>query len=67
MKLEQLVETEMINDDTTVFVSKPLSIKGQYLTRKGNWYQDQILDFSDGTISKLTYIEAENKVYVELR
>ena len=67
MTLEQLIETVMIDDDTTVIVSKPLSIPGQYQTRGGNWYQDQILDFSDGVIGKLTYIESENKVYVELK
>lgn len=66
MTIEQLIQTDLIRDDTTVVISKPLSIPGQYLTQKGNWYQDQILDFSDCVISKLTYIRAENKVYVEV-
>ena len=66
MTLEQLIETDMVKDDTTIIVSKPLTTYGMELTRRGNWYQDQILDFSDSTISKLTYIKAENKIYIEL-
>lgn len=66
MKLSEILQSGMVNDNTTIYVSKPLCIKGHFFKQTGKWYQDQVLDFQNDEITKLTYIQKENKIYVEV-
>lgn len=54
MTLKELIESNLIKDDEIICIRKPLfgTVKD---IRRGNWYQDQILDLMDEKIDKMTY------------
>ena len=54
MTLGELIECGLIQDDDTIAVHLHL-IGGLKQVRRGNWYQDQILDVMDQPIDTLKY------------
>lgn len=54
MTLGELIECGLIKDDDTIAVHLHL-IGGLKQVRRGNWYQDQILDVMDQPIDTLKY------------
>ncbi len=67
IKVGDILQSSMVNDNTVVCISKPLGIPDHYLHRKGHWYEDWCLGFGDDVVTKLTYIRDENKVYLEVK
>lgn len=66
MKVSDILQTEMCNDNTIICIDKPAGPGNIGSHFKGNWYQDFILDYADDEITKLTYIKADNKIYMEV-
>lgn len=64
MKVSEVLQSGMVNDNTIICISKPLAVG--YRTFKGFWYEDSIMEFAEDTVSKLSYIKAENKIYMEV-
>lgn len=64
MKVSEILQSSMINDNTVIYISKPMPFGD--LSFKGHWYEDRIMDFAEDEITKLTYIRKENKVYMEV-
>ena len=54
MKLKELFETTLVKDTDTIAVHVHV-IGGIDYFRRGNWYQDQILDLMDRDIDTIRY------------
>lgn len=54
MKLKDLLLSDFINDETNLITSRPM-VGNICDIRKGNWYQDHILDFMDFTVRKFDF------------
>lgn len=66
MKLSDLVESGLVKDNHQIIVSQRIvgTIKS---VRRGNWYQDHILDCLDREIYSIHYkTYCEGRWYVEL-
>lgn len=66
MKVSEILESGMVNDNTVICIT----LTGDGLPDanfKGGWYTDNIMGCADATITKLTYIGSENKIYIEAR
>ena len=55
MKLKELIESELIGDSDIITVHLPL-VGNLKAVRRGNWFNDQILDVMDHEIDELRYI-----------
>ena len=64
LKVTEVLQSSMVNDNTVICISKPLVVG--YRTFKGHWYEDSIMEFAKDTVNKLSYIKAENKIYMEV-
>ena len=67
LKVSEILQSGMVNDDTLVYIDKPSGATSISRKFKGNWYQDYIMDFAEDEITKLTYIQKENKIYMEVK
>lgn len=66
MKVSEILQSSMVNDNTALYISKPIGDTGMDIRRKGYWYTDDIVSFAETEITKLTYISKENKIYMEV-
>lgn len=67
MKVSEILQSNMVNDNTVLYISKPIGDTGMDIRRKGYWYTDDIASFAESKITKLTYIASENKIYLEVK
>lgn len=65
MKLLDLINSDFVNDDTTIIVSRPIIGKLVDM-RKGKWYLDNILDLMQFNVSKFDYHVFDNQLTVLL-
>ena len=66
MRLKDLMEAPLIRDDDTVTLIWEIPGAGT-VRRKGNWYQDFILEQMDREITGFTYTGSEKKWTVYLK
>lgn len=72
MKLEQILSMEnperfLIDDRTVIRVTKELKSTGAALRRKGNWFQDHILDLMNEEVSTFEMDLETNTLAVYLK
>lgn len=58
MTLEELIMTNLVNDDTKLCIYMEMS--GKKVKRCGNWYQDGILDMANRVIDHMEYRKSGN-------
>ena len=58
---------KLVRDDTKIFVTQNFRTYGAHLHRKGNWYEDPILDLMDREIQKLEFESGMNSLTVILK
>lgn len=61
MKVEELIKAGYINDQTTICITAGKTKK------RGNWFQDHIMDFIEGEISNFTMDFDENDLFIVLK
>lgn len=66
MTLENLLinHSELINDKTIVYIRNEENFS---LLTSGNWYQDNVLHYSQKEISAFTWYQNDNKLYIDLK
>lgn len=62
MTLETLFGTDLICDNTKVVIRDAEF----HVLAVGNWYQDNILDFTEKEIESFTW-QDDNKIYVDIK
>ena len=62
MTLKRIIELELINDNTEVWIRN----SAHYALAHANWYQDSVLDFMGREIERFVWQE-NNKVYVDVK
>ncbi|MBQ9031841.1 MAG: hypothetical protein IJ106_10375 [Parasporobacterium sp.] len=69
MTIRDLLETQMINDETKISVDKPYHTYGAELRRNGSWpvYEGQIVDLMDEEIQELAYEKSVNEIAATLK
>ena len=67
MKVSEILESGMVNDNTVICIDLTTEDGLPNFNFKGGWYTDNIMGCADAVITKLTYIKAENKIYIEAR
>ena len=58
---------KLVKDYTKIFVTQQFRTYGAHLHRKGNWYEDQILDLMDKEIEKVEFEAGMNSLTVTLK
>lgn len=66
MKLSEILQSSMVNDNTVICIAKPIGDTGMEFRRKGFWYTDDIVGMSDCEVTKLTYIRDKNRIYMDV-
>lgn len=72
MKLEQILSMEypekfLIDDQTVIRVTKEFESTGSALRRRGNWFEDHILDLMDEEVSSFEMDLDTNTLAVYLK
>lgn len=62
MKVNQIIETDLIKDDTEVFIRG----RNFHVLAHGNWYQDNILKYMDCEVECFTW-QDDNKFYIDVK
>ena len=65
MKVSEILKSDMTDDNTIITITKPLAIGARVF--RGNWYQDQIIEFADEEVAMLIYDKAGNKIGMEVQ
>ena len=66
MTLKELIESGLIKDDEIICIHRPMYGTLQEV-RKGNWFQDQILDLMDEQIDQATYCCGTWDIHLQFR
>lgn len=62
MKLNQIVELDIVTDETEIFIRD----ENSHLLAKGNWYKDSILHRLDCKVESFTWHD-DNNLYIDLK
>jgi len=63
MTLEKIYDVGLIKDNTEIFVRQG---EGFHVLAHGNWYQDNILKYSNYDVESFTW-QDDNKIYIDVK
>ena len=66
MKVSEILQSDMCNDNTEIYIDKPAGPANVASRFHGNWYQDRCLDYADDVVVRLIYDRDINKISMEV-